>query len=99
MRTARLPTSAVHAVAAWLLESERQTLRGELREAREAAYAPLVYGDPKEMVRFCLQEAQARLAMRLPWSNHRNEEAAGRWYEMAARFAWQAEAERRDDIR
>lgn len=86
---------AVQDLAAWQLEADRATLRGDLLKETEAAYAPLLYGHPKDLARFCLDEAHARMGGDTPGSLHIDYAAAGRWYEMAARFAWQAEEERR----
>jgi hypothetical protein len=84
----------VHDVAAWLLETDRQTLRDDLRKEKEAEYAPLIVGEPEEMVRFCLDEATARMGADRPGSLHVDYEAAARWYAMAARFARRAQDER-----
>jgi hypothetical protein len=81
----------VHDLTALLLETERQTLRGDLRAEREAANAELVYGAPKDMVQFCLAEATSRLGLDEPGSLHTDEAAAARWYQMAARFARRAQ--------
>jgi hypothetical protein len=84
---------AVADLTTLLLETERQTLRGDLGAEREAANAELVYGAPKDMVRFCLAEATSRLGLDEPGSLHIDEEAAARWYQMAARFARRAQNE------
>ena len=84
---------AVQDLTALLLETERQTLRGDLRAERETTYAEVVYGAPKDMVRFCLAEATSRLGTGEPGSVHIDEEAAARWYQMAARFARRAQDE------
>ena len=90
---------AVHETVGWLLETERQQLRSsELRREREAAYAELIYGSPQVMVQFCLDEATARLGLDVPGSPHANEEAAGHWYRMAARFARRAQEDRERGI-
>jgi hypothetical protein len=87
--------AAVQDLVAWQLETQRTTLRGDLRKQTEAAYAPLIYGKPQDLAQLCLDEAHARLGGDTPGSRHIDGEAAGRWYAMAARFAWQAERERR----
>jgi hypothetical protein len=80
-----------------LLKTDRQTLHGDLLKQREAAYAPLIVGSPKETTQFCVSEATSLMGSDVPGSLHVNFEAAARWYEMAARSAHQAQRDRDSD--
>jgi hypothetical protein len=81
---------AVRDLAAWELELHRATLRDELLREQEKRYAALLYGPAKDLVRFCLDEADPQRG-----GLYHNDEAVAHWYAMAARFARQAAREER----
>jgi hypothetical protein len=87
---------AVHVYVRKSLERDRLRYDGDRLREIEAQYAELFFADPKDMVRYCLQQAESRMPL-----GDGLDAAAGdlgavsRWYAMAARFARQAASERR----
>jgi hypothetical protein len=87
---------AVHVYVRKSLERDRLQHHGEQLKAVEAQYAELIFADPKDMVRYCLQQAESRMPLGDGLDAAAGDlGAASRWYAMAARFARQAASERR----
>jgi hypothetical protein len=91
-------TGAVHVLVTKLLDAERAASKSpsgqDVLKQTESKFAPLVFGDPKDMARFCVDEAASRMAFERPESVHADPGAAANWYEMAARFARDAQEAR-----
>ena len=82
---------AVQAAARLLAADDKKIFRDDVRKQKEAESASWISAAPKDMVRFCLDEASARMSRDVPESVHIDYEAAARWYAMAAQFARKAQ--------
>ena len=90
-------TEAVHVFVRKSLQSARELYEGEERSKIEAEYAEVVYGEPQDMIRFCLSRAEEHAVWGAPPEavSPGNYEVAARWYAMAGRFADEAARDRR----
>ena len=84
-------TNAVQIYIQKSLQRDRVLYEGERLHDIEAQYADLVFADPRDMIRYCLEQAQGVTAITSDLG------AASRWYAMASRFAQDAARDRRDE--
>jgi hypothetical protein len=92
-------TEAVHVFIRKSLGSIRELYEGEDLQEKEAEYAEMIYGEPQDMIRFCLNRADEHLGSGAPPEavSPANYKIAARWYTMAGRFAQEAAQSRRDE--
>jgi hypothetical protein len=92
-------TEAVHVYIEKSLNSVRELYEGEDLQEKETEYAEVIYGDPQDMIRFCLGRATEHLGSgAAPEAvSPANYKIAARWYTMAGRFAQEAAQSRRDE--
>jgi hypothetical protein len=90
---------AVHIFVRESLQSARELYEGEERRKIEAEYAEVIYGEPQDMIRFCLSRADEHMGTGAPAEavSTGNYKIAARWYAMAGRFAQEAASNRRDE--
>ena len=93
-------TEAVHVYVEKSVKSVRELYEGEKRSEMEAEYAEVIYGEPQDMVKFCLSRAHEHLGSGAPPEavSPANYKIAARWYAMAGRFAQEAARSRDEDI-
>ena len=92
-------TEAVHVFVSKSLDSVRGLYDGEELQEKETEYAEVIYGEPQDMIRFCLTQASGHTAYGAPGApvSPANYKIASRWYGMAGRFAQEAAQSRRDE--
>ena len=83
-----------------VLRHVRGLYEEEKRSEMEAEYAEVIYGEPPDMIRFCLSRAHQHLGSGAPPEavSPANYKIAARWYAMAGRFAQEAARSRDEDI-
>jgi hypothetical protein len=92
-------TEAVHVFVRKSLGSVRKLYEGQDLQEKEAEYAETIYGEPQDMIRFCLGRAEEHMGSGAPPEavSPGNYKIASRWYAMAGRFAQEAAQPRRDE--
>jgi hypothetical protein len=92
-------TEAVHVFVRKSLQSVRELYEGEELQEEEAEYAEVIYGEPQDMIRFCLGRATEHMGDGAPAEavSPANYKIASRWYAMAGRFAQEAARGRTDE--
>ena len=84
-------TNAVQIYIQKSLQRDQVLYEGKRLHDVEAQYADLVFADPRDMIRYCLEQTQGVTSVTGDLG------AASRWYAMASRFAQEAARRRRDE--